>query len=209
MIEVAAAGVVSAGASLLAPTTLEVDRGEIVALRGANGSGKTTLLRLVGGKIAPTTGHVRVAGEPVDDRSAAFRARVAGSLGHPPFARDLTVREHLTLVGATWGRDVGTARADAAEILAELGLSTLADRFAHELSSGQTQLAALAIVLSRPFEVLLLDEPEQRLDADHLDTVIRVLERARDAGATVLLATHSDRLADSVADRIVTLADAA
>lgn len=194
---------------MLAPTSVTVSRGESVALRGGNGSGKTTLLRLIAGKLAPTSGSVRVAGERPNDRSSAFRRLLAGGMGLPPFARDLTLREHATLIGTTWGRDLREASAHADERLAELGIDALANRFPHELSSGQTQLAGLALILSRPFDVLLLDEPEQRLDAARLDSVVRALQRVRQTCATLIIATHSDHLAAAVTDRSILLAEPA
>jgi ABC-type lipoprotein export system ATPase subunit len=133
---------------------------------------------------------------------------VAGSLGLPPFARSLTLREQLTLIATTWGADASEAEATASEVGDELGLSRLADRFPHELSSGQRQLAGLATVLVRPFDLVLLDEPEQRLDSDHVSAVIGAFARRRDAGATVVVATHSDRIAGELTDRTVRLAAA-
>lgn len=208
MIDVSGVSVSVAGASLLRRTDVNVDRGEAVAVRGPNGSGKTTLLRVIAGEIPPTAGTVRVAGEAVDDRNSIFRRRLAGSLGLPPFARSLTLREHLSFIATTWGADASTAETAADEVGDELGLSRLADRFPHELSSGQRQLAGLATVLVRPFDVVLLDEPEQRLDHDHVSAVIAAVARRRDAGATVVVATHSDRIAGELTGRTVLLAAA-
>jgi ABC-type multidrug transport system ATPase subunit len=208
MIDVSGVSVSVSGASLLRRTDVTVQSGEAVAVRGPNGSGKTTLLRVIAGEITPSGGTVRVAGEAVDDRSSVFRRRVAGSLGLPPFARSLTLREHLTLIATTWGADASAAEAIADEVGDELGLSRLADRFPHELSSGQRQLAGLATVLVRPFDLVLLDEPEQRLDSDHVSAVVGAFARRRDAGATLVIATHSDRIAGELADRTVLLAAA-
>jgi ABC-type multidrug transport system ATPase subunit len=208
MIDVSGVSVSVSGASLLRRTDVTVQSGEAVAVRGPNGSGKTTLLRVIAGEITPSGGTVRVAGEAVDDRSSVFRRRVAGSLGLPPFARSLTLREHLTLIATTWGADASAAEATADEVGDELGLSRLADRFPHELSSGQRQLAGLATVLVRPFDLVLLDEPEQRLDSDHVSAVVGAFARRRDAGATLVVATHSDRIAGELADRTVLLAAA-
>lgn len=205
MIELNSAAVHVDGAPMLVPTTAAIGAGESVAIRGGNGSGKTTLLRLIAGKLAPTSGTVRVAGEPPNDRNSTFRRTLAGGLGLPPFARDLTLREHATLIGTTWGRGVHEAKSHADARLAELGIETLAHRFPHELSSGQRQLAGLALILSRPFDVLLLDEPEQRLDSTRLDAVARALGRVREAGATLVIATHSDHLAAAVTDRAIML----
>ncbi|WP_082561541.1 ABC transporter ATP-binding protein [Microbacterium sp. Root61] len=192
-------------AVLLPPTDASIARGEAVALRGENGSGKTTLLRVLAGAQRPTSGTVSVDGSPIDERSPRFRRRVASMIALPPFARDLTLHEHVMLIATTWGRDVDDASSAASSALAELGLSGLENRFPHELSSGQRQMGSLALLLVRPFDVLLLDEPEQRLDAAHLDVVIRLLGRLRADGVTVVFATHSDALASAAADRSLVL----
>ncbi|MGO0578160.1 ABC transporter ATP-binding protein [Ornithinimicrobium panacihumi] len=197
------------GQPLLTDTTFTLDAGTCLAVRGDNGSGKTTLLRVLAGLQRPTTGMVHVMGRSVDERDAAFRRSVAGLIGAPPFARDLTVREHLRLVALAWGGTGVDADEAATQVLAELGLAHLQDRFVHQLSSGQTQLFALALTLVRPAEVLLLDEPEQRLDPERLQRVATALQRRHRDGTTIVMATHDPDLAAALADRTLTLAGAA
>lgn len=194
-------GVALRSGTLLAPVDVRLERGEVLAIAGANGSGKTTLLRAVAGLIAPTQGTVRVGGLRPDDRDRRFRSALAALIGPPQTARDLTVSEHLRFVAATWGADADDARATADGLLDELDIMRLADRYPHELSSGQSQLLAIALVLARPAEVLVLDEPEQRLDEDRLDLVIGALRRRADTGCSVLAATHSPQVLDTLADR--------
>lgn len=190
---------------LLAPVSLDVDAAQALAVTGANGSGKTTLLRTLAGLTRPTTGTVRVAGAPADERQPEFRARVAAQIGMAPVADNLTLREHLVLVGASWGFSVAEAENRADGLLDDFGIARLANRFRHELSSGQARLFTLALTLSRPFEVLVVDEPEQRLDADRLDLVGTVLRRLVDAGTALVLASHSTTLIHHVADRVLHL----
>ncbi len=197
--------VVLDGGVLLAPVSFSLGAGASLAVRGANGSGKTTLLRVLAGLARPTGGSVSVAGARVDERRSGFRAVVAALVGVPPLARDLTLREHLVLVGVSWGAGVAAAEARADALLDRLALTRLARRFPHELSSGQVQLFTLALTLARPFQVLLLDEPEQRLDADRLALVGGVLRALVDAGTTLVLASHSGVLVDAVADEVLEL----
>ncbi len=189
-----AAGVTLDGTALLAPTSTAVPAGGTLVVRGPNGSGKSTLLRVVAGVRAPSTGTATVDGRAPDPRRRAFRRLVAGTVEPPVPARDLTLAEHVALVATTWGTPVREARALAAQLLERIGVDALAARFPHELSSGQTQLAALAVVLARPSALLLLDEPEQRLDADRVATVAELLAERRAAGTTLVVATHSDAL---------------
>lgn len=182
-----------------------VEAGDVLALTGANGSGKTTVLRVLAGMLEPTEGVALVGGRVPDDRDPVFRRSLAALIGPPQTARDLTIVEHLQFIAATWGATAVTAREKGERLLADLAIEHLARRYPHELSSGQSQLVALAMTLARPFDVLLLDEPEQRLDADRLEQVIDVLAARADAGAAIVLASHSPRLLDALADERVHL----
>lgn len=196
------------GAELLAPVSLGVDAGEALAITGANGTGKTTLLRVLAGLTRASAGTVTVGGAAVDERRREFRALVAALIGVPPLARNLTLREHMVLVAASWGFSVAEAGERSDRLLGDFGIARLASRFPHELSSGQTQLFALALTLSRRFSVLLLDEPEQRLDADRMDVVGGILRALADTGTTLVLASHSSTLVEHVADRELHLPEA-
>ncbi|MBM7412526.1 ABC-type multidrug transport system ATPase subunit [Clavibacter michiganensis] len=201
VIEATSVSVESGGVTLLAPTSVSVAAGEALIVRGANGTGKSTFLRVMSSALRPSSGEARVAGVPVPDRSRAQRRRVATMIGLPPMAADLTVHDHVALVASTWYDDQADAGAATREALRSLDLTGLHGRFPHELSSGQTQLFGLALVLVRPFDVLVLDEPEQRLDPQRLGLVAEALTRRRSAGATLIIATHSDALEDRLADR--------
>lgn len=200
MIEVDDVVVTSGDLVLLPAVSVTARRGAVLVIRGRNGAGKSTLLRVLAGARKPSGGVVRIGGEVASALDRGFRRRVAAMIGLPPMAPDLTVSDHVLLVATTWLDDPRAAADLARHVIAELGLTGLGRRFPHELSSGQTQLFGIALVLARPFEVLILDEPEQRLDPEHVETVIRVLRARRDAGATVIVATHSPVVADGLAD---------
>ncbi|MEV0866471.1 ATP-binding cassette domain-containing protein [Brachybacterium paraconglomeratum] len=200
-----AVGVLREESVLLLEASGGAAAGEVLAVTGPNGSGKTTLLRVLAGMLAPTAGRVRVAGRRPDDRDPAFREALAALIGPAQTARDLTVLEHLQFVGATWGSGASAARARGRELLEELRILPLAGRFPHELSSGQSQLVSLALTLARPSAVLVLDEPEQRLDPDRLDLVIDALSARARAGTAIVLASHSPRLVEELAERRIAL----
>lgn len=209
MIQLDAVGVVAGDVTLLRPVSAAVQEGDALVVRGRNGTGKSTLLRLVAGVRTPSTGSVLIKGAAPRARDRVFRRRVTAMIGLPPMAPDLTVLEHVHVVATTWMDDPTAAGRAARAVVAELGLTDLSERFPHELSSGQTQLFGIAVTLARPFEVLILDEPEQRLDPEHVETVIRVLQGRREDGATLVVATHSDIVAHSLTDRAVHLDSAA
>ncbi|GAB3114765.1 ABC transporter ATP-binding protein [Janibacter alkaliphilus] len=193
---------------LLAPVSATVEPGTCLAVRGENGSGKTTLLRVVAGLLRPSSGRVRIGDQVVDERLPRTRQQVATLLGGSAAYRDLTVWEHLLLIDASWGGDEASVDHRAGRVLDLLRIEGLADRFPHQLSSGQSHLVDLALVLFRPGDVLVLDEPEQRLDDERRAIVADVLRDRADAGATVLMATHDAELTEAVADEVLTLTTA-
>jgi ABC-2 type transport system ATP-binding protein len=190
------------GTVLLAPVDLAVRPGECVVLRGGNGSGKTTLLRILAGTMDPSDGEATVDGTAADERTASVRRDVAALIGAPTAYRDLTLADHLVLVGATWGRGADGDEA-AAAMLGTFEIGHLAERFPHELSSGQQQLFHLAMVLSRPARVLLLDEPEQRLDTHKRHLLGELLLERKAAGTALVVACHDPDLTQQIADRVL------
>ena len=194
--------------TLLLPTDVSADPGQCVVLRGPNGSGKTTLLRIVGGLLEPTTGTATIGGREADERDRAVRAAVAALIGPPTTYRDLTLADHLVLVDSTWGGEPNSSDARALSLLARLGIEHLDDRFPHELSSGQQQLFRLALTFCRPSSVLLLDEPEQRLDTAKREVVATLVRERTEEGATVVMACHDPDLTAAVAHRVVDIVPA-
>jgi len=195
-------------AVLLLPTDVELGTAECVVLRGPNGSGKTTLLRILAGTLAPSEGEATLDGSPVDERHDFTRTAIAGLVGAPATYRDLTLVDHLVLIDSTWGhvRERADERAD--EILELLEIDHLAERFPHELSSGQQQLFHLSMVLVRPSSILILDEPEQRLDPEKRDLLTRILLDRKAAGSGLLIACHDPAMTDALADTVVDLQSA-
>lgn len=189
--------------TLLLPTDVAADPGQCVVLRGPNGSGKTTLLRIMAGLLAPSTGTATIGGRTADERDPAVRAAVGALIGTPTTYRDLTLIDHLVLVDSTWGRDPNSSDARGLALMGQLGIEQLADRFPHELSSGQEQLFRLALTFTRPASVLLLDEPEQRLDTVKREVVAELLRERITSGTTVVMACHDPVMTEALADAVV------
>jgi ABC-2 type transport system ATP-binding protein len=190
-------------AVLLLPTDVELGAAECVVLRGPNGSGKTTLLRILAGTVPPSEGEATLDGSPVDERHDLTRTAIAALIGAPATYRDLTLVDHLVLIDSTWGRTGEPADDRADEVLELLEIDHLAERFPHELSSGQQQLFHLAMVLVRPSSILILDEPEQRLDTDKRDLLTRILLDRKADGTGLLIACHDPAMTDALADSVV------
>ena len=190
-------------AVLLLPTDVEVSAAQCVILRGPNGSGKTTLLRILAGTVPPSEGQATLDGSPVDERDDLTRSVIAALIGAPATYRDLTLVDHLVLIDSTWGHVGEPADDRADEMLELLEIDHLAERFPHELSSGQQQLFHLSMVLARPSAILVLDEPEQRLDTDKRDLLTRILLERKADGTSLLIACHDPAMTDALADTIV------
>ena len=190
-------------AVLLLPTDVELGTAECVVLRGPNGSGKTTLLRILAGILPPSEGQATLDGSTVDERHDRTRSAIAALIGAPATYRDLTLADHLVLIDSTWGHVGERADDRADEILELLEIDHLAERFPHELSSGQQQLFHLSMVLVRPSSILILDEPEQRLDTDKRDLLTRILLDRKADGTSLLIACHDPAMTDALADTVV------
>jgi heme ABC exporter ATP-binding subunit CcmA len=187
----------------LAGANLDVQRGEIVLVRGRNGAGKTTLLRVLAGLVVVADGEAVVLGCDLRARRRDVRTKV-GMLGHGNgLYEDLTVAENVRF----WGRTVGATDAEIATAMERLGVAgRLATVPVHRLSAGQRRRTALAVVAARRPELWLLDEPHAGLDAGGRDLLDGLLGEAVAAGATVVFASHELDRAEPLAHRIVTMA---
>jgi len=191
--------------------TLDVRRGEHLALLGPNGSGKSTALRLCAGLITPAAGTItfRVGAdrEPRPIHHPLVRAKVGVVFQHPALDLALTARENLTLAARIHGIAGREARARVDELLAFAGLDDRADDRGKDLSGGMRRRLDLARALVADPEVLLLDEPTAGLDAEHFERLWSRLDaRRRATGLTLIAATHRPDEA-ARASRLVMIAD--
>jgi ABC-type multidrug transport system ATPase subunit len=134
------------------------------------------------------------------------RAAVATVMDVDAFYPDLTVREHLMLVALAHGLGA-TARDAVSAVLAGHHLADHADLLPPALSSGLRQQMLLAAAFVRPHDLLIVDEPEQRLDATARRQLAERLARHKAQGVAILMATNNDQLVEAVADRVMRLAD--
>jgi ABC-type multidrug transport system ATPase subunit len=166
--------------------SLEIERGELVALVGANGAGKSTLLQLAVGLLEPTSGDVLVEG--VRAGSLDARRSLSYLADNPSLYDDLSVNEHIEYITRLHGIDERPESAD--ELLAILNLGARADDLPARFSRGLRQKTAIVLALVRPFSVLLVDEPFVGLDPAGQDALGELLSAAAEAGCAVLVATH-------------------
>lgn len=195
----------TAESAVCPPISVSIHRGQGLAVVGANGTGKSTFLRAVAGLLEPLAGTVEVMGRPVDERSRVFRASVATVLDEDSYLPALTVREHLLLTARGHGQR--TVSDLVTEVVTEFGLESRQHALPTALSSGQRRRLLLASAFVRPRVLLVLDEPEQRLDAGMRDRLAERLVAEREAGGGVVLATHDPVLVRTVATTAVVIAE--
>ena len=186
---------------------LVIRRGECVAMMGPNGSGKTTAAELISGLLEPTGGWARVCGYSMHHEPEAVSARrqLAYVADAAHLYDDLTVADHLRLVAAAHGAAGEDLEQRSQALLERLGLEARSQFFPSELSRGMRQKTAIACALIRPYSLLVLDEPVVGLDADSIDVLGHIIRQALRRRRAVLLMTHSDAFAATVATRILYL----
>jgi putative ABC transport system ATP-binding protein len=178
-----------------------VTEGEFVAIMGPSGSGKTTLLGILGCLDRPTTGSYRLVGDEVSTLSETRRARIRGErIGFVFQAFNLLPRStafknvELPLIYA--GVGVQERRDRALGALTAVGLADRAHHLPSQLSGGQQQRVAIARALVVHPSVILADEPTGNLDTASAADVLEILAGANEKGATIVMVTHSQQVAE-------------
>lgn len=190
--------------------SLDINRGELVALVGRSGCGKSTLLNLAGAMDFPTAGRVLLDGVPtssLDDAGLTLlrREKVGFIFQSFQLLHTLTVFENVELPLLLAGKP--NARAVAREKLVWVELDGLGDRYPHQLSGGQMQRVGIARALVQSPSILLADEPTGNLDTVTGNVILELLKRlTRELKTATLIATHSAEAA-ALADAIVRLRD--
>lgn len=189
--------------------SLEIPKGQFVALRGPSGSGKTTLLMAMAGMLRPSAGAVAVAQQDLyalsQQERARFRAQYIGFVFQMfhlvPY---LNISENVQLA-ARIGGDTDRAP-EVARLLDRLGLADRATHKPGELSAGEKQRTAIARALLNHPKIILADEPTGNLDPDNANTVLKHLADFHRGGGTVVVATHGPAT-DAFATRVISLRD--
>jgi len=187
--------------------TLDVASGRMTALLGPNGAGKSTLLQILLGTLKPAAGELRFLDRALDAWNRKELAREIGVVpqgeAEPLFsAREIVAMGRYPYLGP-WQREGPEDLAAIHRAMERCDVTAFADRWLSTLSGGERQRVRLARALAQEPSVLVLDEPTTFLDVRHEMTTFALLRDLRDAGTTVVLATHNLNLAARYADELV------
>ncbi|WP_203453900.1 ABC transporter ATP-binding protein [Jiangella aurantiaca] len=197
----------------VAGVDLDVASGETVAVMGPSGCGKSTLLHVLGGLDRPSEGEVWLDGRRIDrlgEKALARMRREAVGFVFQGFhlMDELTAVENVELSALLAGNSPRAARRRATELLERVGLADRAGFLPAALSGGQRQRVAIARALCNEPRVVLADEPTGNLDSAATLDVLRLFESLHEAGHTLVIVTHDDRIA-ATADRLISMRDGA
>ena len=191
---------------------LEIAKGEVVSIVGPSGAGKTTLLQIMGTLDKPDSGRIVLNGTEVnrlkEKELSAFRNREIGFVFQfHQLLPEFTAVENVMMPALIQGKQMGTARKEALDILAFLGLSERGSHKPAELSGGEKQRVAVARALINHPAVILADEPSGSLDTQNKGELHQLFFDLRDKlGQTFVIVTHDEELATQT-DRTIHLVD--
>jgi len=186
--------------------SVDIKKGEVIAIIGPSGGGKSTFLRCINRLEEPDSGHIKINGEDILDKKSdinKIRQKVSMVFQHFNLFANKNVLQNLTLAPIKAGildKDSAERRAD--ELLKSVGLSDKKFAYPHKLSGGQKQRIAIARSLAMEPEVILFDEPTSALDPEMIGEVLDIMKDVAAKGITMLVVTHEMGFARNVANRI-------
>lgn len=190
----------------LSDINLQVEEGEVVVILGPSGSGKSTLIRCINLLENYQKGHIRVAGERVENgpRLAAIRSEVGMVFQSFNLYPHLSVLDNVSLAPIrVRGLSRRDAHARAKELLVKVGMGDHAHKYPSQLSGGQQQRVAIARTMAMEPRAILFDEPTSALDPEMVGEVLDVMQNLARSGVTMVVVTHEMGFARRVADRVI------
>jgi lipoprotein-releasing system ATP-binding protein len=198
--------------SVLRGISMEIHRGEIIAIVGPSGAGKSTLLHILGTLDRPTTGNVSYDDDDVfkysDEQLAQFRNEHVGFVFQfHHLLPEFTTLENVAMPAMIRGRELNNVRERALGLLRDVGVEEKAMMRPPKLSGGEQQRVAVARALMNEPKVILADEPSGNLDTANAEQLHELMwNLSRERSQTFVIVTHNESLARK-ADRIITLKD--
>lgn len=195
--------------------TLDVARGETIVLQGSNGCGKSTLLKLLNGLVYAEEGTYRFDGDVINEKSLKdniFSKKFHQRVGFIFQNSDVqlfcsNVEEEISFGPRQMGFSEEEVKQRTDDVIELLGIGDLRERAPYHLSGGEKRKVAIACILSMNPEALVLDEPLAGLDRKTQEWLVGFLLQLKEAGKTLIVSTHNDELAHTLADRLVVIGD--
>jgi cell division transport system ATP-binding protein len=193
----------------LEDVSIHINEGEFVSIIGHSGAGKTTLIRLLLAEEKPTEGSVYFKDDDVHRlrRSDLLAARrnIGTVFQDFKLLPNKTAYENIAFAMEAAGKSDQEIASDVPHVLKLVDLEDRAYHFPHQLSGGEKQRLAIARAIINNPDVVVADEPTGNLDPDNANEVLDILKKINDLGTTVIVATHSDKLVDGIAKRVIVL----
>lgn len=188
---------------------LEIKEGEFVSLVGPSGAGKSTLLRLLTKELLPSDGEVRVDGINLAHLLASdtplLRRKIGMIFQDFKLLSNKNAFENISFALEVCGAPKEEIDEDVPKVLGIVGLSDKVYSFPHQMSGGEKQRLAIARALIHRPKIILADEPTGNLDMVNSYDVVRLLLKINELGTTVILATHNDKIVNSVGRRVISM----
>jgi cell division transport system ATP-binding protein len=191
--------------------SFSVDQGEFVTFCGRSGAGKTTILKMISCQEKPTEGSILFENADlckIGTRDICFfRQQIGFVFQDYKLLSYKTVFENIAYALEVTETKSGVIETDVNQILELVGLESHKTAFPHELSGGEKQRVAIARALVHRPKVILADEPTGNLDPYHTRDIVKILTKINEMGTTVILATHSKEIVNSLQRRVITMED--
>ncbi len=199
------------GKDILRGVNFAVSEGGVTMLLGPNGAGKTTLMMHLNGLLRPSRGQVLFRGKPLEYSKRSLtelRRRVAIVFQNPDDQIVApTVWQEVAFGPKNLGLSEETIERRVSEALRLVGLEGYEDRLCNLLSGGEKRRLAIAAAIAMDPEVIVMDEPTAALDAFGVESVVRLVEKLRRSGKTLVISTHDMDFASEVGERFVVMSD--
>jgi len=194
----------------LTDINLSIKKGEFVGIMGPSGSGKTTLLNMIATIDEPTTGEILINGKNPHrlgkNDLAKFRRREMGFVFQDfNLLNTLTLEENIVLPLTLDNTKVKEMEEKAYAIAQKLGIAEILNKRTFEISGGQAQRVAIARAMIHEPSLVLADEPTGNLDPDTSWSIMRILEEINARGTTVIMATHSKEIVNTIKKRVIAI----
>ena len=197
----------------LADISFSIETGEMFFLIGRSGAGKTTLLKLICNMEVPTKGLIEVAGYNINqlkgNKLAHLRQKIGVAYQDFKLLNERTVAENIAIAMEVSYKKPSTIKKQVRDLLDQLQLTDKHNALTGELSRGEQQRVALARSVANSPRLILVDEPTGNLDASTTERVMELLNRSKQAGATIVIATHDASIYQQNKHRIMELRDGA